>query len=280
MGNALTEKSLVLAVVVAFCLIVLSGCELLETIAEAPKPSARITGVALQDITLSSATLAFDVDVLNPYSVPLPLTNLDYALASRGKQFLDGTAKLQGTVPARGSKKVPLLAKMDYKGMLGVLQDVRPGAVIPYDAELGLSVDAPTGSIRLPLRKEGRLPIPAAPEVQSMDVSWKEMSLKKASGILKLKLVNRNDFSVDLTKLLYSLSIGKTEIAKSSVERPTSFQAGGGTGIIEIPLELIPSNLGLAVFGMLKGKEPAFDLKGTLDTKTPFGPMSLPINRK
>jgi hypothetical protein len=45
--------------------------------------------------------------------------------------------------------------------MLSALRGVRPGSKIPYNAELGLSVDAPgLGPIRLPLKKEGELVLP------------------------------------------------------------------------------------------------------------------------
>ena len=40
------------------------------------------------------------MEIENPYSAPLPLVNLDYALSSRGTAFLSGKADVQGTVPA------------------------------------------------------------------------------------------------------------------------------------------------------------------------------------
>jgi len=62
------------------------------------KPSAQITGVKVQDIGLTDATMLFDVKVDNPYTVPLPMSNVDYALSSVGQRFLSGQADLQAQV--------------------------------------------------------------------------------------------------------------------------------------------------------------------------------------
>jgi len=256
----------------------LAGCGAVQDLLNVQRPTARIAGVALQDIGLESATLLFDVEVQNPYSVPLPLVNVDYGLASRGTPFLAGKAKLQGTVPAGGRKTVPLPAKVTYLELLKALKDVRPGAVVPYAAEVGLSVDAPAlGPLRLPLKKEGQLPVPAAPEVQVAEVKWDSLSLERAGGRVKLNIVNRNQFDVDLSRLAYALSLGGVEVANSSIAQPVSFQAGGGAGAVEIPLSLSPKGLGLAAFKMLTGKGSGYKLSGSADLQTPFGPMSLPV---
>jgi len=256
-----------------------SGCGVLDSL-NISKPSANVTGVSLRDISLSSATLLFDVEVGNPYSVPLPLVNLDYGLASSDTPFLSGQADLQGTVPARGKKTVSLPAKVTYLKLLEALKDVRPGSVVPYKADLGLSVDAPAaGRLRLPLKKEGQLPVPAAPEVSVAEIKWDEVTLDKAGGHVRLNMVNRNQFPVELARLAYALSLGDVEVARSGIAQGVAFEAEGGAGTVEIPISLSPKDLGLAFFRMLAGAGSGYKLGGTAELKTPFGPMSLPIEK-
>src|SRR5436305_7352612 len=77
-----------------------SGCQMLQSaLSQAQKPSARVVGVALSDISVQSATLQFNVEIENPYDVPLPLANVRYSLASGDKPLLTGAANLQGTIP-------------------------------------------------------------------------------------------------------------------------------------------------------------------------------------
>lgn len=126
------------------------------------KPTASITGMKIQDISLTDATMLFDVKVDNPYMIAIPLSNLDYALASQGQQFLTGQAAMQGTIPAQSSKILGVPIKINYLKLIGAVKGARPGASIPYKADMGLSLDVPVmGAVRVPMSKEGQLDIPS-----------------------------------------------------------------------------------------------------------------------
>jgi len=277
-GQTLPTRALTTAVLV-LSVSALGGCGVVADILSVQRPTASIVGVRLADIGLQAATMVFDVEVTNPYSVPLPLVNLDYGVASEGASFLSGKAAMQGAVPAGGSKTVSLPAKVVYLELLKVLKGVKPGSVVPYTATLGLSVDAPAvGPLRLPLSKSGRLPVPAAPEVKVSEIRWDKLTLDAAGGRVKLDMVNRNQFPVEMTALRYALSLGGIDVATSSMVKGVAFGADGGAGTIEIPIAFSPRKLGLAAFGMLTGSGSGYKLHGDLIAKTPFGPMSLPID--
>jgi LEA14-like dessication related protein len=141
----------------------LGGCGMLDAFA---RPTAEVVGVELVDVDMTSATLLFDVQVDNPYSVPLPLVDADYALASQGVEFLTGDADLSGSIPAGESAVVPLPARLDFLQLLAALDGVAPGDVVPYDADLGLFVDAPIlGTLRLPMTQSGQVTIPSASDL-------------------------------------------------------------------------------------------------------------------
>ena len=255
----------------------LAGCSVVDALG-LQKPGAKVVGVGLDGIDLTAATLRFDVEVSNPYSAPLPLVNLDYGLASKGKAFLSGKADLQGTVPAGGKKTFSLPAKVTYKDLLAALSGVRPGSVVPYEADLGLSVNAPVaGPLRLPLKKKGQLPVPAAPDVSIEEIRWDDLTLSKAGGTIRLNVANRNQFPVELAKLAYGLNLADVKVAETAVAKPLSFAADGGAQTLEIPISLSPSQLGLAAWNVLSGKGADYKLVGAMDVKTPFGPMNLPI---
>jgi len=158
--NRSIMKRCVIAMSAAALLVGATGCGMLT------RPSAQVTGVDVRRVGLTEATMVFDVKVDNPYTVALPMSNLDYALSSRGVGFLTGEADVAGTVPAGGSKTLGVPVRISYRELIAAVRDARPGAVIPYRADLGLSVQAPAlGPIRLPIRKDGELTIPSAPEL-------------------------------------------------------------------------------------------------------------------
>lgn len=152
-----------------------AGCETMQQTLNLRKPTARLTSLKFEDAKLDSATLLFDVEIENHYPVALPLTNFDYSLSSSAEKFLSGSANSQTTVPAKSKETVTLPATINYMEMLRALKGVRPGSKIPYNAELGLSVNTPSlGLIRLPLKKEGQLVLPRVSDIEINDI-WDVM---------------------------------------------------------------------------------------------------------
>jgi LEA14-like dessication related protein len=146
---------------VALLIASFAGCEAVQQTLNLRRPSAKLMGLKFEDVKLDSASLLFDVEIDNHYPAALPLTNFDYEVSSGSDSFLSGSAASQTVVPAKSKKVVTLPATINYVRMLSALRGVRPGSKIPYNAELGLSVDAPgLGPIRLPLKKEGELVLP------------------------------------------------------------------------------------------------------------------------
>lgn len=261
------------------CGSVISGCAFLQAIlSSAPRPSADISGVHLADLSLADITLVFDIAVKNPYSVPLPLTNVDYKLATQATTFLEGQAPIQGSVPASGEKTISLPTKISFAGLLKAVQGLRPGALVPYKGSLGLAVDVPqVGPLRLPLEKEGQLPIPAVPDVSVTSVKWQNLSLAGASGLVKIKIGNTNQFPIDLSAFQYAFKLGGFDLARGALTNAANLAAGGSQEI-GINVAVSTAQAGLAVMQMLKGSSSQYSLGGSLGVGTPFGPLNVPVD--
>jgi len=144
----------------------MAGCTSVEERLSLRKPTAHLVGVQLRDASVYGATVVFDVAIENHYPADLPLLGFSYSLASGGQRFLGGSSQVNMVVPAGGSKTVSLPARVDYIQALKALGNIRPGAKIPYDAEMDLTIDTPQlGSITLPLAGSGELVLPELPGV-------------------------------------------------------------------------------------------------------------------
>jgi LEA14-like dessication related protein len=149
----------------------LTGCDALQAL-NLQKPTASLKGVKFDKVSLEGATLLFDVEVDNPYSAALPLTNLDYGLASGSKPLFSGKADVAGSIPAKGSKTLSLPAQIKYLDLFNAFKGIKPGSTIPYKAQLGLFMNTPvTQNLRLPIAKEGELTVPTISDLESVD--WK-----------------------------------------------------------------------------------------------------------
>jgi LEA14-like dessication related protein len=261
----------------------LASCAALtEQLQQLDKPTVRLVSAEPSDISLEALTLQFDVEVLNPYSVDLPLTKIDYAVGSKTQALLSGTQETQTNIPAKGSKVIPVSANVVFLEALEVLKGVSPGAVIPYRADLGFSVDAPgLGLLRLPVKKEGEMPIPTAPDVSVHNVSFKDVELSMASlsavgqAALQLEVGNTNQFPFDLSKLEYALNLGGTRVAGGTATSQGPI-AAGETRVIEFPVEMALQNVGFGLINLLTGESADYGLAGDLGLDTPFGPISVP----
>ena len=125
------------------------------------RPRAKLAGVHFGELDRAALELVFDVEIKNPYSAGMPLTNMSYRLSSKRIELAAGSAKPNTTIPAGAKEKVALPVRVHYGEILRTLKDVEPGSRIPYDVELVLSVDTETlGGIEMPLRRKGKVTLP------------------------------------------------------------------------------------------------------------------------
>lgn len=262
----------------AFAAALISGCETIQSVVEtAPKPTARIVGANLRNLSFEKVDLVFDVEVSNPYAVRLPLAGLAYAISSGEHAIVRGNLKPSGSIPARGSQIIQVPAIVQFAAAAKALGGVRPGSVLPYRADLTLSVNAPVvGPLDLPLSQSGELPVPAMPQVSLTSFDIARLGLDQVKANAKIQLRNTNQFAIDLSKVELNLSLGAQEIARTSFANSAKL-APGNAATIYVPLTFSPRALGAEVFNLLRGDKAGYSLSGSLETGTPYGPLSLPF---
>ncbi len=273
-------RQCLLSILLCTAIVLSAGCGSVQQVLDSlDKPTARVRGVKLRDLKLRSVSLDFDIEVTNPYDVALPLVNVDYALASGGEPFVSGKGELTGSIPARGSKRLTLPADVRFDQLIAALRGVKAGQVVPYAAELGLAVDAPgLGPLRLPMRKSGELPVPAVPKVELAEVSWSKLSLTGAAAVVKLKVENTNAFPLDLSTLDFKIALGGTEFADVKLGKKIALSKGG-SGSIDIPIQVSTLKLGVAAVNMLKAKSIDYRVNGSVKGGTPYGRIDLPFDQ-
>jgi LEA14-like dessication related protein len=270
------RKLLILALVV-----MLAGCAEVskmagEVLKDAPKPTVDLKDGRIVDLSADALTLELDVDVKNPYVVPLPLSRAEYGLSfaagDDAKQALSGEIMEPGIIPARGTKQVSLPIKVRFQDLLSSAKGIKPGAVVPYRADIKLLADAPGSStpLEFPLSHKGELPVPAPPTIDVENLEWKELSLRNAEGVLKLKVGNPNQFDVLLSNMDWKLDLNGSSIADGAISEPLKL-AQDGKADLELPFSVSALDLGLSAFRMLSGGQASYDLSGSTGLETRFG---------
>jgi LEA14-like dessication related protein len=267
-------------VMVLATLLLSVGCESLDKIGTENRPTAKIVGARLAGVNTEAANLVFDVDVSNPYAFPLPLTNLDFALATQGAPFVTGTARSQGEVPAKGKKRIAVPVSTRFSELFAVAQGVKPGQVVPYVANFNFTAEAPAiGTVSLPVTHSGELPIPTSPQVELKQIRWDALSIEEARATMLIRVVNRNAFPIEINRVGYTLELGGIHILDTGIGSGAKFEANGEQ-TLEAPLTFSPKRLGAVGFQMLGGRGAGYRFAGTVNASTPQGPIDMPFEKK
>lgn len=267
-----------LSALLAAALVLAAGCQSLEgLLGGVPKPSARVIGTSIRGISLENIVLLFDLEVENPYAAGLPLADLRYSLASGGTSFLEGTVQPTGAIPARGKQVIQLPATVKFASLFTALKGVKPGAIVDYNANFTIGVDAPVlGRIDVPLSKKGELPVPAVPEVELSSLVVEKLGLDEINGSAQLRVKNTNQFALDLSKLGVSLALAGKDVGSSRLSQPVNL-AAGRSAVVEVPLSFSPRAVGIGLFNLLKGNQIAYEVSGAIEANSRFGALSLPF---
>jgi LEA14-like dessication related protein len=107
-------------------------------------------------------------------------------------------------------------------------------------------------------------------------VTWQNLSLTGATGLLKMRVANPNTFAFDIAGLDYDIKLGTFHLAKGGLVNAASLAAGAAQEI-GIKVSVSTAQADLAILQMVKGQSSAYSLGGTITIGTPFGPLRLPL---
>ncbi len=261
-------------------MLLVAGCTSVEQLlTQMPKPTANIKGVRVASADLKGADLVFDVGVSNPYTVALPISKLDYSLGSKGQVFLSGNADPGEPIPPGETQTVTVPARVTFAELVSAVKGLSPGAKVPYEAGMELSLQLPGGkTLPLPLRYEGELPVPTVPEVSLQRVSWEKLTWNEAAAKLEMRLGNNNQFPVALEEMAVNLALGGQSITSAKIGKGLELNADETT-TVEIPITVSPSKLGLAALNSFRSGKTGYKLSGEMKmTVPPNIPFNLPID--
>jgi LEA14-like dessication related protein len=147
-----------LCVVLAALTLSLSGCSTVGAL-NIQNPNYTIRDVRPHvsiALPLSASSIDFDftIGVDNPNSVSLNLARLDYGLLVNGNRLIDGVSTDRITIPARGANDVRLRARVGYKDIPNLFQQIAnvvQGQRANYEVQGNAYFDTPIGQMRFPV---------------------------------------------------------------------------------------------------------------------------------
>ncbi len=236
-------------------LLALSACATLKEIVK--EPEVTFKNVTPQNISLTEGTFLFNFDVNNPNPLGLTLNEVTYNLDINGKDLLKDQLKDGVNLPAQGKATMTIPVTLRYTDVFNSLSDALKSDSVTYDINGNVGI----GPLSVPYRHQGKLKMPKLPDVSLAAFSVSKLSLEGAAVKMKLKLINPNDFGINLHGLDYAIKLQGEEFAKG-IAKNTAPLAAKGESLMDLDFNISFKELGRSGMALLKGTGAKYEIKG------------------
>ena len=244
-----------------------AGCAALGVRPEIQDVRGRVTSIDLQGVSLT-----FDVDVKNPYPVPLKTPSFKYGLDIDETPFVESGSAANVDLPAATVGTASLPVQIRYADLWALAASLRESKEFKYRLHGAFLVTALGESFELPLEHEGTSPVLRLPRFSVKDVDVSEASLSSARIDIDVEVSNPNVFSIDSRQLGYVVHMGDVQLGRVTASTLGEV-AAGGTGHIALTGELTAKR---ALMQLARGASIGHvELRPTGSLGTPYGPIEL-----
>ncbi|KAL8119022.1 hypothetical protein AgCh_016501 [Apium graveolens] len=110
----------------------------IEKTAETGKPEAKLIHVGLKDVSLDYITYNAKVSVTNPYTIPIPISEISYTLKTANRDIASGsTPDLRGSLKGNDTVVLDVELEVPHSVLLSFAKDI--AADLDIDYELGIN---------------------------------------------------------------------------------------------------------------------------------------------
>jgi LEA14-like dessication related protein len=201
----------------------ISGCALLQ---EIRKPEIVSVRPKIAGIDFEGINMAFDIDVNNPYPLPIRTPRFRYGIAIQGNEFFKGEAESGINLPAVQVGTLTLPVQLSYKNLWQQFQGLSHAREVDYTLSGALLFSALGSSFELPLSHNGTFPVLRPPTFSNIRVNVPEVSLTGAKISVDADVKNPNVFDLGIQNLGYVLKIGGEEIGGLTASSAGTVGAG------------------------------------------------------
>ena len=236
--------------------ITLIGCAELAKHADTIKPTAKVTGTRLANITFEQVDLVFDLAVENKNPITLDLAGLDYDLKIENQSLVSGVTAKAVKLKANSTSPVQLPVTLKFDDLKKLPGELWNKDKLAYDLQTTFNINLPViGNYAIPVSKQGELPVPKTPDIKIKDVKVKKLSFTNAELVAQVEVSNPNDFDLGVSNLNYQLNVNQQNWGQGKINKSTNIPKRG-KGIVEIPVKLNLLNAGKSAYNALVNKEP------------------------
>ncbi len=239
----------------ALLFISLTSCATLRDAANIQEPQVRYANMSIQTIDFDGVTLMFDFTVTNPNRLDVSAESYNYEFFINGQSFIKGKQEEKLEISSESTSIVRVPVSMTFANLYESFRSVLRQDSISYRMDTAVSFSLPVLGLRtVPVQAEGDLPIPKVPRIQFGGIEMKQLSFSGAEVDISFGVSNPNPFGITLSGADYTLKVNGNQWLDTSLGEAIRVNASEFRDIT-IPLELSASQMGSALFEMMRGKK-------------------------
>ena len=155
MHNMTGRRGVVRYFQVACIVALLTACAGMGKYRESPRVS--LVSIEPLDMTLLEQRYALELRILNPNTVDIPVSGLDYSIEINRREFAYGVSRQAVTIPAHGEAVLEVEVVSTLLGMLRQLQTLQQEKSQVLDYRLSGKISLADSPLRLPFDYSGEL---------------------------------------------------------------------------------------------------------------------------
>ena len=263
------------SIIICLSIIGCKSSQIRSLFAQIDKPTIVSINPKIVGIDFQGVDLDFDLDVNNPYSIPIKSPEMKYSMDIENTEFLKSYSTSEVELPAKGVGTVTLPVRVGYTNLWQTFQSLKDKPEIGYTLNGALVLNNLPEPIEIPVTKEGKFPVLRIPQISAPKIESSDISFGSAKLNMNANLTNPNIFSFKTDELGYSLTFGNIEVGGFKITTPKTIEAGK-TEKFDFTADISGVQ---AISQLLSGELPGkVKLMPTGTLKTPYGDIRIPNN--
>lgn len=271
-----TTCSWIRVALVSMGLLALSSCTYLQQmLAQIKLPTVAVVGVTPQLKNLLTTALHFDLRIDNPNPMGLKVQGITYRLVVEEREVAAGRSTTAVQLKPRGASSTGLDVDVRLDQIMTTLFDLLGRDDLRYRIDLVVPIQTGLGTIDVPLRHQGELPVPKRPPLRLQAVRPTAISLQGLEITFDVEVDNPNPFALPVDEMGMQVAVNSRPVV--TIRAPDALVvAPRKTLQIPLVLKLSLLEIGLAAADLIKKPTIRYDAQ----LRFVSGPLQVPFRKE
>ena len=180
--------------------------------------------------------------VENPNSFAIPHPTIDWEYTVDGHPVIKSSINDDKDISANSQSPGIIKLNIQYADLQGILDSLADISEIPSMLKMDTSFPIPSlANQENALEMLGAIPVLRMPELSFRGISIKNLGFQKFDFVANWEIENKNNFSMDISRFVYDLTVNNSSWAQGTIENPPQLKANAKTAIpLDISITSVP----------------------------------------